>query len=186
MSNLVACGSVHGRFQPPHLGHLEYITEAKSLCNFLWIGITQYDLRALKNTSIAEHRSEKQSNPLTYWERVSAISLMLESIGIDKREFGFTPFPIEQPEKIRDFLGEDVVCFTTIYDEWNREKVNILKKLGYDVRILWERQKKDHVGSTIRRKIIENDKSWGDHLEDSVKQYIDSNKIADRIRKLEK
>ena len=38
-------GSVHGRFQPPHNGHLEYILAAKVQVKFLWIGIARYDIR---------------------------------------------------------------------------------------------------------------------------------------------
>jgi len=37
-------GSIHGRFQPFHNEHLDYVLRALDRCDFLWIGITQYDI----------------------------------------------------------------------------------------------------------------------------------------------
>jgi cytidyltransferase-like protein len=36
--------AVHGRFQPFHVGHLEYVMRAAELCDLLYIGVTNRDL----------------------------------------------------------------------------------------------------------------------------------------------
>jgi nicotinamide mononucleotide adenylyltransferase len=35
-------GVVHGRFQPFHNGHLEYVLSAKQKCDFLYVGIAMW------------------------------------------------------------------------------------------------------------------------------------------------
>ena len=38
-------GVIHGRFQGLHLAHMEYLLAGKSRCRFMYIGITNPDLR---------------------------------------------------------------------------------------------------------------------------------------------
>ena len=40
---MIDIGVVHGRFQPLHLKHMEYILAAKMRCRKLYIGITNPD-----------------------------------------------------------------------------------------------------------------------------------------------
>jgi len=182
MNNVaVQTGSVHGRFQPPHLDHLHYIKMAKRKCGFLWIGITQHDIRQLESSTAAMHRSDPQNNILTYWERTEAISRMLISSGLNPAEFGFCPFPIECPDKLPDYVGKEVVCFTTIVDDWNNKKISILRDLGYKVEVLWEKDKKRHEGKQIRGKIKACDPSWRQHVHSAVAEYLDEIGAAQRI-----
>src|SRR5437763_1227629 len=123
-------GSVHGRFQILHNEHLEYILGAKERCRYLWIGLTQFDIRNLA-PSPALHRQMAVNNPLTFAERVEMITDALVMSGIDRDEFGFVPFPIENWQRLPDFLPLAVPCFTTICDEWNEEKIRRLEGIGY-------------------------------------------------------
>jgi cytidyltransferase-like protein len=161
-SKRVVIGCVHGRFQPPHKGHREYILAAKELCDFLWVGITQYDLLTKKECALAPHRSEASANPLTYCERIDLLSKMLVAENIPRRSFAFIPFPIDEPNHLSQFLPTSVTCFTTIYEPWNREKIKALKGLGYDVRVLWERtvEQKLFSGGKIRQSIRKGDNEW--------------------------
>src|SRR6266446_4753274 len=158
----VPVGCVNGRFQPPHNGHLEYIKAAKDCCDFLWIGITQYDLLKKKDCVVAPHRSEASANPLTYYERIGLLSKMLLAEGIADNSFGFVPFPIDDPDHLSQFVPTDVICFTTIYEEWNREKIQLLEDRGYNVRVLWERKldAKLFSGGKIRDAIRKGDSKW--------------------------
>lgn len=153
-------GSVHGRFQLPHLGHQEYIQAAIERCEFLWIGIARPDIQENLPCDIAKHREERESNPLTYFERLCIIREMLLDLGIGQNQFNFVPFPIDQPERLRDFLDISVVCFTTIYDDWNRHKINVLKEVGYEVEVLWERNHKQYTGQIIRDSISIGTSDW--------------------------
>ena len=150
-----AAGSVHGRFQPLHKGHLEYLLKAKRHCDFLFVGITQCDNQTLLDSPEAPHRRETENNPMTYEERVDMITRVLMDEGLGSNEFAVIPFPIETPERLKNYLPTTVPIFTTVYDDWNRHKIKVLRENGYKVIILWKRSNKkyDGTGRTDRTKI---------------------------------
>ncbi len=146
--------------QPLHNGHLEYLLAAMERCDFLWIGITQFNIQELATSQEAAHRHAFSSNPFTYWQRVRMIEESLVASGVGRQRFGFSPFPIEKPVQLSDFIGTDVVQFTTIVEEWNREKVIRLKGQGYIVEVLWEREAKHPIGAEVRKLLRERNAAW--------------------------
>src|SRR5271169_4771736 len=91
-SRVFSEASVHGRFQPLHNDHVEYIMEAKKRCEYLWIGITKYDVDQLN--PLGRHRERPEANPLTFFERIKIIKEALIDFDISPANFGFLPFPI--------------------------------------------------------------------------------------------
>lgn len=158
--NRFPVASAHGRFQPLHLGHMEYITEAKKYCEFLYIGITQYNIRLLSDNPINPHRTRPEDNPLTFFERAQLIADALFDVGISRNDFCIVPFPIENAQQLTDFIPTNIPVFTTVYDEWNRHKIKVLRDVGYKVITLWERENKQYKGSVVRKGILEGDKEW--------------------------
>jgi cytidyltransferase-like protein len=146
---------VNGRFQPVHLGHLEYLLAAKKTCEFLWVGITRYDFFDETPCEKATHRATGASNPLTYFERTMVISAVLQAEGISKDSFAFIPFPIDQPKRLSQFLPREIPILTTVYDEWNQHKVKVLRESGYVVEVLWARVHKQYSGHSIGEAIKE-------------------------------
>jgi cytidyltransferase-like protein len=177
--------SAHGRFQPFHLGHLEYLLAAKARCDFLWIGITQYLAPALQTTTPEDvHRSLPENNPLTYFERAEIIQRALTDVGVNGQEYDFTPFPIEEPGLLRNFLDPSILVFTTVYDDWNRHKIQVLREKGYTVEVLWERTNKDYAGDAIRRAIVDDDSRWRSMVPNVVAARLDELNFAERLRRL--
>jgi len=176
-------GCVHGRFQPFHLEHLEYALAAKGHCDYLWIGITQYDLDDLGAGTAEQHRTQRSSNPMTYLERVQAISASLQEAGIPVEEYGFTPFPIDAPQKLSQFVSTEVICFTTICEPWNEIKIERLRSLGYKVHVLWERMQKQYSGTEIRRLIESGSSDWHEMVPPSVVKVIQQLDLAARLRR---
>ena len=176
-------GSVHGRFQPPHNGHREYILAAKKLCDFLWIGITRYDLTKHSECDVAPHRADPRANPLTYFERTTLLSRMLLAEGVSAGSFGFLPFPIDEPMRLEQFVPTSVVCFTTVYEPWNREKIRLLEQKGYTVNVLWERslEEKEFSGSRIRESMRRRDREWEDHVPAAILQDLKATRIEQRV-----
>lgn len=175
-------GCVHGRFQPFHKEHLEYVITAKLLCDFLWIGITQYDLEDLAAGSAEEHRSQRSANPLTYLERVQCISASLQEVGVPVEEYGFTPFPIDEPLKLTQFVSTKVLCFTTICEPWNRVKIKRLQGMGYEVNVLWERSVKRYSGTEIRQLIADGSDAWHEMVPPGVVKVIQDLSLTARLR----
>lgn len=149
-------GSVHGRFQPFHVEHLEYVLAAKQRCDFLWIGITASPAVL---SPLGRLRERPEANPLTFYERVVTIGEVLTSENVPADEYAVVPFPIETPALLTQYLPLSVTCFTTICEDWNREKIKVLQAAGYRVEVLWEREKRVS-GSQIRASILAGDNDW--------------------------
>jgi cytidyltransferase-like protein len=170
-------GSVHGRFQPFHKGHLEYFLAAFQQCDFVWIGITQFDIRQLNKTEGAEHRSMSSNNPFSYWQRITMITGALNEVGIGSERFGFVPFPIERPETLPDFFDLSIPIFTTVYDEWNEHKISTLEALGGQVIVLWKRDTKEFEGARIRSLISGGDVRWRELVPSFVARFISNHRL---------
>lgn len=174
--------SAHGRFQPLHNAHLRYLIEAKKRCKFLWIGITKFDTDHLN--PLGRHRERPEANPLTFFERIQIIREALAESGVNPAEFCFIPFPIENPSALPRFLPTSIPCFTTICEEWNREKVRLLETCGYRVLVLWEREPKDITGSYVREDIALGRMHWKDLVPPATVRAVDKLGLADRLRNL--
>ena len=180
---IYAEGSVHGRFQPPHNDHLDYILTAKRRCQFLWIGITRPDIRSRLSCAEAPHRSEQFSNPLTFFERVQIITDMLVEAGVPQNEFSFVPFPIDELELLPEFTSRSIPCFTTVYDDWNREKIKRLQKSGHKVIVLKEakEEEKGIRGEMIRAYIRDGRRDWEKLVPPATRRAVYRLNLQDRL-----
>lgn len=172
---MVKTGVIHGRFQGLHNGHMEYLLEAKKRCDFLVIGITNFLGNAVDSeiSRIDDHRLSEEGNPFSFYERMEMISGAMLEAGVPKEKFTIVPFPIENPEQIKNFVPRDAVFFMTIYDEWGKEKKKRLQELGFDVEVMWERteNQKPISGSLVRER-IKNGSEWKSLVPPFVYNYI--------------
>lgn len=176
----VAC--VHGRFQPPHRDHLEYIVAALEKSDHVLIGITQPDPTNLEECSANPHRAQPNDNPLSYADRCMCIQAMLVANGYNTSRFSFMPFPIDKAETLVNYVKSDIPCLTTIRDEWNVKKIEVLKEHGYTVDVLWNRKDIPGIaGTDIRRKIRENDSSWKNLVDPAVAHTIITEGMLEKI-----
>ena len=105
-------------------------------------------------------------------------------LGIKNSQFDFVPFPIDQPERLMDFVDVSVVCFTTLYDEWNRYKVQVLEKQGYTVEVLWERERKDFEGKVIRDSIRAGTNDWESMVPIATQKAVKDFRLQQRLIEL--
>nr|WP_319490981.1 hypothetical protein [uncultured Desulfobacter sp.] len=179
--NKVEIGSVHGRFQLFHNDHLRYVLAAIERCDFLIVGVTSFVNTELTLMEKARHRALPRNNPFTYYERTQVIREALVDSGVSSSHFSFSPFPIEQPELLPQFVPLDVKCYTTVYDEWNRQKVKTLLDTGYDVEVMWESDNKEIAGSELREKILNGDESWKKFVPEASVKAVAALGIRHRI-----
>lgn len=175
----VSVGSVHGRFQPFHNGHLDYVLQAFDRADFLWVGLTQL-FRPSAPSGSGKKRELRTSNPLTFRERAELVDAALLAAGVDQARFRITPFPIETPERLHEFVPAGSVCFTTLVDEWNDEKVRRLNEYGFATEILGisiPDNMRVTSGTEIRRLIRASDPSWARFVPQAVAEIIE-----DRLR----
>lgn len=95
-------------------------------------------------------------------------------------EFRIIPFPIETPHLLKDFLSTNIPIFTTICEDWNLYKNEILIGNGYRVIVLFERMKQIE-GETIRFNIASGDSSWVDKVPYATKLIIEKYDIKSRL-----
>lgn len=177
-------GSAHGRFQILHLDHLDYLLAAAANCDFLRVGVTQPDPhRLLSSHQGAAHRHQPHANPLTYPERATMIRRTLLAAGLGYDRFTVQPFPLEQPELLTRSIPRSVVAFVTICDEWNVRKVELLRGLGYDVRILFHRTADRITGSAIREMIRQGRTEWQTLVPPACRDYLIELDIEHRLRR---
>ena len=155
-------GVAHGRFQPLHPGHLEYLLASKAECRVLVVGITNPDPAQTVYESTDPNRGTAAANPFTYYERHVMVERALVAAGIGRDEFRIVPFPHSFPERLWYYAPRTARYFLTIYDAWGEAKLDRLRGLGLDVRVLWRRETKVTTGSEIRA-LIRDGLPW-EHL----------------------
>lgn len=177
---MVRIGSVHGRFQVLHYEHMEYILEAKKRCEHLIVGITNFDGRA-RSENPNDLRSCANNNPLNYFDRSNMIRLALLEEGICGSSFSCSPFPIEDPSLLPNFIDRNVLCFTTLKEAWNKQKVEILGDAGYKVEVLMNGEKR--VSATdVRAMIRSGGNDWKNLVPKSVAEYIVNEGLLGKIK----
>jgi cytidyltransferase-like protein len=144
---------VHGRFQPLHLGHLEYLLAAKALCKTLVVGITNPDPWLVRAESTDTERGTPHANPCTYYERHVMIEGALVDAGVPRKHLRLVPFPHSFPERLRYYAPPDALYVLTIYDAWGEAKLARFAGLGLQTHVMWRRRHKITSGSKLRELI---------------------------------
>ena len=176
-------GVIHGRFQVLHNDHMKYLLAGKSLCKYLVIGISNPEVELTKYTNSNPHRSKKSSNPMTFFERLECVRDALLEAGIKREEFDIVPFPVNFPERIFNYVPMSATFYMTIYDEWGKEKYQMLsEQLHLNVKVMWNVpiEEKGISASNIRKYIYQG-KRWEHMVPNSVYRYIIEHGIDTRI-----
>ena len=141
---------VHGRFQPFHNGHLEYLSAALPLCETIIVGITNPDPAAIVEEPTSEHRHLPESNPYTYFERLLMVREVLHDEGVPQERSIVIPFPVNSPERWRHYVPRNAVHYLRVFSEWEQSKVDRLRDYGYQVEVLHPGIAKEIEASEVR------------------------------------
>jgi nicotinamide-nucleotide adenylyltransferase/phosphinothricin biosynthesis protein PhpF len=174
-------GVIHGRFQPLHLGHLEYLLAGKQLCRHLIVGITNPDPTTIVQEEADTHRHLAEANPCTYYERLCMVEAALINAGVERNEFAIVPFPHSQMERISHYVPNDALFFLSIYDAWGETKLERFEGAGLHVFNLWRRKRKITSSAEIRQ-LIREKLNWQALVPSPVKDLIIDCGIDERIR----
>ena len=146
-------GMIHGRFQPFHNGHLEYLRAARELCESLVVGITNPDPTTIIEDATSQHRHLPDANPYTYFERLLMIREILRHEGIDPERSLIIPFPVNAPDRWRYYLPPNAVHYLRVFSEWEQAKVDRLREHGYAVEVLHPGIEKEIEASEVRSRM---------------------------------
>jgi nicotinamide-nucleotide adenylyltransferase len=149
-------GMVHGRFQPFHNGHLDYLKGAAERSEELFVGITNPDPQRIKPEASDPLRHLPESNPYTYVERLLMVKAAAVDAGIDLARLHVIPFPVNEPELWRAYVPEDVVQYIRLFSDWGGTKLDRLREAGYEVIVLDRGAEKEISGAEVRAALREN------------------------------
>jgi cytidyltransferase-like protein len=141
---------VHGRFQPFHNGHLEYLRGAFERSDEVFVGITNPDPSRIKPEASDPLRHLPESNPWTYAERLLMVKAAARGAGLDLARVHVIPFPVNEPELWPAYVPPDVTQFIRLFSEWGGTKLERLREAGYEVVVLDEGTQKAISGADVR------------------------------------
>ncbi|WP_022851322.1 nicotinamide mononucleotide adenylyltransferase [Limisalsivibrio acetivorans] len=191
-------GLAQGRFHVIHKGHMEYLLACAERCDFLFIGISDPDpSRAYFSRSIDYKDDPAEAEPyitleeprlyaLTYYERAMMIQAALAEEGIGAERIMTVPFPVHRMNLIKYYVPKSATVYVTIYDEWGEQKVDIFRKVGYEVEILWRRSMAERftTATEVRRLIKAGDESWKELVPPAVVKIAEELGVAERYASL--
>ncbi len=165
---------IHGRFQPFHLGHLDYLKTALSRCEHLIIGITNPDPAEFVEEKTSSHRHVAESNPYTYFQRQQMIKECLIDLEVDLNKISFIPFYLFNEEKWKYFIPnpENLIMLMRIYTEWEEKKIKRFENYGIKVEVLEKYPVKTHEGIHVRR-MMKNNEDYKSQLPKGTIRVLD-------------
>jgi nicotinamide-nucleotide adenylyltransferase len=141
---------IHGRYQPFHNGHLEYMRGAASLCDELFVGITNPDPTRIKPEAADPARHLPESNPWSYAERLLMVKAAAADLGLDLSQLHVIPFPVNEPELWPAYVPQGVTQYLRLFSDWGGEKLDRLRGAGFEVVVLDEGAEKEVSGAHVR------------------------------------
>ena len=148
-------GMVHGRFQPFHNGHLEYMTRAAEHCDELFVGITNPDPARIKPEEADPLRHLPESNPFSYAERLLMVKAAATDAGLDLARLHVIPFPVNEPELWPAYVPPGVTQYLRLFSPWGGAKLERFREAGYEVVVLDEGKEKMLSGADVRAALRE-------------------------------
>jgi cytidyltransferase-like protein len=148
---------IHGRFQPFHNGHLEYLRGAAERSDEIFIGITNPDPARIKPEPSDPLRHLPESNPYSYAERLLMIKAAAADLGLDPACVHVIPFPVNEPELWPAYVPAGVTQYLRLFSEWGGTKLERMRAAGYEVVVLDEGTEKELSGADVRAAIRDGD-----------------------------
>jgi cytidyltransferase-like protein len=165
---------IHGRFQPFHRGHLEYMRGAAERCDELWVGITNPDPARVLPEASDPARHLPESNPYSYDERLLMVKAAARELELDPQRVHVIPFPVNEPDLWSAYVPEGITQYLRLFSAWGGEKQERLVAAGFEVVILDEGAEKALSGTDVREALL----SGGDW------ESLVPSGVADVIRRL--
>ncbi len=166
-------GILIGRFQPPHLGHVEVIKQMLEEVDELIIAVGSAQL------------SHTLDNPFTAGERVLMLNKALAEAKIDATRVHIIPIPDLNNHAVWvSHVLSFSPPFVTVYTG-NALVGRLFKEHGFQVKNPPMFKRKEYQGTEIRKRMLEG-KDWQNLVPKSVLEVMDEIHATDRLRDLSK
>ena len=166
-------GMIHGRFQPFHLGHLEYLRGAAERSDEVFVGITNPDPARIRPEASDPLRHLPESNPWSFAERLLMVKAAAGDLGLDLASLHVIPFPVNEPELWPAYVPDGVTQYIRLFSDWGGTKLERMRGAGYEVVVLDEGAEKEISGADVRE-ALRSDGDWESLVPPGVAQVIRS------------
>lgn len=163
-------GMIHGRFQPFHNGHLEYLLGAAARSDVVFVGITNPDPSRIREEPSDPLRHLPESNPFSYVERLLMVQAVADDEGIRAHVI---PFPVNEPELWDAYVPPGVTQYLRLFSDWGGAKLDRMREAGYEVEILDQGAEKQLSGADVRAAMREGGE-WESLVPPAVARVIKS------------
>ncbi len=175
----LAC--VHGRFQPFHLGHWDYLLQALALAEHVVVGITcpvlTPDLLVEERTDTLRHLP--RNNPFTYFERSEMITASLRGHATRDRVL-IVPLDVNGPPQLwQQTVPLYAVQVVTPHEPWDEEKASRFRAAGYTTQSL--PAEKDRTTATEVRRRMAQSLPWRHLVPPGTAAVIDRYDLTSRL-----
>ena len=132
---VITYGIAHGRFQPFHLEHLNYVQSIMTRCQVCVVAITSPVPTEQMFEETSSHRHLTKSNPYTFFDRAEMIRRSLLSLSVNTPNFTIVPLHLNDPAQWEQFLPprDQSVFFVRVFSDWERKKIRLFQDNGYNV-----------------------------------------------------
>jgi cytidyltransferase-like protein len=141
---------IHGRFQPFHLGHLEYLRGAAERSHEVFVGITNPDPTRIRPEPSDPLRHLPESNPWSYAERLLMVKAAATDLGLDLARIHVIPFPVNEPDLWPAYVPAEATQYLRLFSDWGGTKLERMRQVGYEVVVLDEGAEKEISGADVR------------------------------------
>jgi cytidyltransferase-like protein len=172
---------IHGRFQPFHVGHLEYLRGAAERSDEVFVGITNPDPTRVRPEASDPQRHLPESNPWTYVERLLMVKAAAGDLGLDQRRVHVIPFPVNEPDLWPAYVPEGVTQFIRLFSDWGGTKLDRLQAAGFEVVVLDEGAGKEVSGADVRAALRDGG-AWEPLVSPGVARVLEETRSAERLR----
>ena len=163
---------IHGRFQPPHNGHLKYILEALKQTEHLFVGICTPQICTPEESTKTGYPCTEELNPFTYQERVDMLRASLKEAGANLYDCSFIPFPSDY-KNISELIPRVTVFLMSVTSPHDTKKIEYIKSLGYKVKPIIEiNDAREESGEKIRNSIKNKTDEWKKLVPPAVVEFI--------------
>lgn len=173
-------GHVHGRFQPFHNKHAEYVRWAAADCDTLLVGLTNADPSHVEEEHADPKRHRPEHNPFVYHERYSMIRAYVQDADLPC-DVEIMPFPVNKPSLWEYYVPESAIHYLEVLEEWHEVKKRRFEEMG---RTVVTREKEKPLSATEIRQDMRDGRAWESKVPDPVVDVIHSIDGVERVREL--
>lgn len=171
---MVKFGIAHGRFQPLHLEHLDYILYIKDKCDHCVVAITNPFPTEVEPTELSPHRHEPDANPWSFFERYQIIRDALIDSGVPVDCFSIVPLSLDNECSWPSVLPnrDQSMFFVKVFSDWERSKLARFEQAGWPVSVISESEKKGMTASEVRLRLTRGG-DWRSLVPAATQRFID-------------